>query len=107
MASPNFIFSRGRMYDTQDRLIATRDSTGQYIDKRGNVRASERNFLSERNPEPEPGPHVFTDYGREAGQLGSSAPGRRAPSHVKERSISGSVPYPDGFVSSMHKAGRH
>ena len=86
MASSAYIFDRGRMYDAQGVYIAVMDSTGQYIDKRGNVRASGQTTI------------VFDDYGREVGQLSSSAPGRRAPSHAKERSTNGSLEYPDGLV---------
>ena len=90
MTSAGYIFSRDRMYDAQERLIAKKNSHGQYIDKRGNVRATEQNHVSDA------GPYTFDHYGREVGQLSSSAPGRRPPSNEKERSTSGSIHYPDG-----------
>lgn len=92
MATSKYIFVGNRKYDTEDRLIATRNSSGRYIDKRGNVRALADTAYS--NPSDQN--FAYENYGREATQLSSSAPGRRPPSHIKERSISGSVHYPDG-----------
>jgi len=92
MATSKYVFVGNRMYDTEDRLIATRDSSGRYIDKRGNVRALANTVYSS----PSEQNLAYENYGREASQLSSSAPGRRAPSHIQERSTSGSVHYPDG-----------
>ena len=87
-----YIFDRGRMYDSWERLIARRDPNGQYTDKRGRVRASERNHVSAQEP------CAFDDHGPEARQLSSSTAGRRSPSYVKEPSTSASIQYPGRLV---------
>lgn len=82
MASSKYIFAGNRMYDSSDRLIATKDWSGRYVDKRGNVRA----LANTVNANPSENRHLQTtayeEYGREAGQASSSEPGRRPPSHI-------------------------
>ena len=81
-----------------DTRTCNRNYSGQYIDKRDNVRATQ-SFLDDLNGNPTcVRPTAYDDYSLEAGQLSASVPGRGPPSNTQKRHVTGNLQYPDGLV---------